>query len=88
MIKGLIYNENIKYITNENKNPEHKREVNECYYIILASICLSISTDEIKLTQDIFDNNKVEIIKYYKILKENNFISFSQFKYNYIYSIK
>ena len=38
------------------KNPEHTKEVNECYYILLASICYSITLDEIQLIQ--LANNK------------------------------
>ena len=53
----------IKYITNENKNPEHTKKVNECYYILLASICYSITSDEIELTESISEtkNNEIEI---------------------------
>ena len=75
MIENIIYNENIniKYITKEERNPEYTREVNECYYIILASICFSVTSDEIKLTESFnFDNNNVEINLYCNILKEIN----------------
>jgi hypothetical protein len=56
-IEELISKNNIKYITKENRNPKHTKEVNECYYIFLASICYSITSDEIKL------NNKGKKIK-------------------------
>ena len=74
-IEKIIYNEsrNLKYITNEKRNPEHTREVNECYYIILASLCLSITSEDMKLTESyIFENNKeeIEINLYYNVLKE------------------
>ena len=74
MIKKEIYNENrnIQYITNENRNPEHTREVNECFYIILAGLCLSITSEEIKLTESFNDEDKVEINLYCNILKEIN----------------
>ena len=57
-------NENkIKYITNEKKNPEHTKEVNECYYILLASICYSITSDEIEIASSISNrvDDKIEI---------------------------
>ena len=75
MIEGSIDNKNrnIKYIINENRNPEHTREVNECYYIILAGLCLSMTSHEIKLTESFnFENNKVEIDLYCYILKKIN----------------
>ena len=55
------------------KNPEHTKEVNECYYILLASICYSITLDEIQLIQ--LANNKenqIEVSYYCYILKEIN----------------
>ena len=76
-------NKNIRYITNENRNPEHTREVNECYYIFLASLCFIITSDKMKLTESLYlDNNKeeknedkiviIEVNHYYGILKEIN----------------
>ena len=72
MVEELIDNKkiNIKYITNKDKNPEHTREVNECFYIILAALCLAITTDEIKLTilnnhEENIKNNRVNIKNYY-----------------------
>ena len=62
----------IKYIFNENRNPEHTKEVNECYYILLASICYIITSDEMKLTESYSEKNKVEINFYHGILKEIN----------------
>ena len=55
MIEEIINNESrsIKYLTNEKRNPEHTKEVNECYYIILASLCLSITSEKIKLTESL-----------------------------------
>ena len=74
MIKKEIYNENrnIQYITNENRNPEHTREVNKCFYIILTGLCLSMTSEEIKLTESFNDEDKVEINIYCNILKEVN----------------
>ena len=82
MIEEKINDENksIRYITNENRNPEHTREVNECYYIFLAILCFIITSDKIKLTEslnlssDKKDDNiaTVEINHYCGILKEIN----------------
>ena len=75
-IEKIIKNSNIKYITNDKKNPQHTKEVNECFYILLASICYSITSDEIILIDisDIKTNKEIQIeITYYcKILKEIN----------------
>ena len=74
MIEEIINDESrsIKYITNEKRNPEHTREVNECFYIILAAFCLSLSSEKIKLTESFnFENNKVEINLYCNILKKH-----------------
>ena len=75
-IADLINKENIKYITNEKKNPKHTKEVNECFYILLASLCYCITSDEIKLI-DISDNKsnkeiQIEINEYCDYLKEIN----------------
>ena len=75
IIKDIINDEskNIKYITNDNRNPEHTREVNECFYIILAALCYSITSEQIKLTESFnFENDKVEVNFYCNILKEIN----------------
>ena len=79
-IKEEIFKEDkmvkIKYITNEKRNPEITKEVNECYYILLAGICYSITSDEIKLIEksdDINNNeNEIEINHYCDKLKEIN----------------
>ena len=75
-IEELINEDKIKYITNDNKNPLHTKEVNECFYILLASICYSITSEEIKLI-DIYENKKeneiqIEINDYCQKLKEIN----------------
>ena len=51
-IYDLIYDSDspIKYIVQEKRNPEFKREVNECFYILLAGLCLSI-TENIRLVE-------------------------------------
>ena len=70
-IEELIFKENIKYIINNKRNPEHTREVNECYYILLASFCYSITSDKIILT-DKPRNNGININSYHSKLKEIN----------------
>ena len=75
MIEEIIHNEDtsIKYIINKTRNPEYTREVNECFYIILASLCLCITSDKIQLTESLLEsNNNVEINQYCYILKEIN----------------
>jgi len=39
----LIKSNKINYITDENRNPEHTTEVNECYYIIIGALYLAIT---------------------------------------------
>jgi hypothetical protein len=47
-IDELIFKEkNIKYIIDEKKI--QTKEINECYYILLASLCYCITSDEVKL---------------------------------------
>ena len=73
-IEELIKENKIKYITNEKKNPEHTKEVNECYYILLASICYIITSDDIKLTKSSTDKkiNLINIHHYSSILTDIN----------------
>ena len=83
-------NNNITYITNENRNQEHRIEVNECYYIILASLCYTVTSDEIRLINDInLENDEkeinVNIDKYCSLLKEINNILQSLNNDLYIY---
>ncbi len=67
-------NKEIKYIVSETRNPEHIREVNECFYILLVAICYSITSDELLLSESysIKDKDRVEINLYCGILKEIN----------------
>jgi len=77
-IDKIIRDENkeikYKYIINENRNPEHTREVNECYYILLAGICYGITSDQVILVESSKDKDKVEVILYRDILKKINII--------------
>ena len=72
-MEEIIYDErkNIKYITNEKRNSQHTREVNECYYIILVSLCYIITSEKIILTESLNgENNKIEINLYLYIKKK------------------
>lgn len=67
----------INYIVDENRNPEHTREVNECFYKLLASLCLSLTSDKIKLTKSLeesenINKNEIAIIYYNDQLKVIN----------------
>jgi len=79
MVEDLINDKNviIKYIVNPGRNPEHTTEVNECFYILLASLCLNITSEKIKLTDLInpsenINRNEINIMDYYGRLKEIN----------------
>ena len=65
-IYNSIYDKDIpiKYIFDEERNPEFTREVNECFYVLLAGLCLSI-TENIKLMEK-------TVKDYYDRLKEIN----------------
>ena len=65
-IEKIIDDKKIRYVTNDLKNPEYTKEVNECYYIFLASLCLCITSSEIKL------KDKNDITNYCSILKKIN----------------
>ena len=73
-IEKLINEKKIKYLTYESKNPEYIKEVNECYYILLESICYCVTSDEIKLIASLNNknNNTIEITHYLYILKDIN----------------
>jgi len=70
-IDELISKKNIKYITKEKRNPKHTKEVNECYYIFLATICYCITSEDIKLN-NLESQDEIEIHHYYSKLKEIN----------------
>mgnify|MGYP006872986723 CR=1 FL=1 len=46
-MEKIINEKEIKYVIQEGRNPEHTKEVNESFYLILSSICLGISSSEI-----------------------------------------
>ena len=70
-IKESISKKKIKYLTNELKNPECTKEVIECYYLLLASISYSITSDTVNLINKAKDNY-IEISHYYIKLKDIN----------------
>ena len=67
-IEEIIFKENKKYLSKRNKIKEHINEVNECYYIVLASICYNLISDKIEFKKD----NELELYYYYCKLKEIN----------------
>ena len=71
-IEQLINDNKIKYVSKDNKNQNNTKIVNECFYIILASICYSIASNEIELTTSISNKNNglIEINHYYYILTD------------------
>ena len=71
IIEKTLSKENLRYITNENKNPDITMEVNECFYKILASICYSIIPPNIDFKDQIlyYDYN---VKKAFKIMKNLN----------------
>ena len=78
IIKNKIFaKDKVKYIINKTRNPEYTREVNECFYRLLATICLCITEEEVKLTENV-DNenntNKIPIDQYLEVLKKVNIV--------------
>ena len=80
-IKEEIFKENeykLNYISNKKRNPIITKEVNQCYYILLAGICYTVTNEEIQIieyTDNTNTNNngiKIEINYYNDILKEMN----------------
>ena len=87
MVKNNIYGPKrcLKYIINETRNPEYTRDVNECYYILLASMCLCATDEKIELSDNFdLDNNLVDIDQYLEILKKIN-LSLQDLNSNSIY---
>ena len=74
-IYNIIYNKDcrIKYIVDEVRNPEITREVNECFYILLAGICLSITSKEVILVEIRIKDYHDRLEKIYKILVNINY---------------
>ena len=62
MIYNSISDNSIKFIVNK-KRVEYTKEINECFYRILAGICLSLSTNNI-------DEMRISLESYCDILKE------------------
>ena len=74
-INNLISNNKIKYITIEKRNPEHTREVNECFYIILGCLYLAITDLEKIIIYDPKNNkDKIEIEENQVEVKIDNYL--------------
>ena len=71
-IESLNNKNKIKYITNKDRNPVHTKEVNECYYIILACICYCITSEEIELSLSLTNKNIIDINQYLYNIREIN----------------
>ena len=72
-IENISKNKNIRYITNNKKNPEITTEVNESYYKIIASICYSIIPPNIDFGRIIKSNDYINSLKNsMKIIKNLN----------------
>ena len=65
-MKKIIDNKEINYITQEGRNPEHTIEVNEAFYLILGSICNSLT--DLDIINDIIE-------------KDNDFSYFDSLEY-------
>ena len=63
----------IQYIVDEERNSEFTREVNECYYILLAGLCLSITSKDIKLVEIKIKDYHDRLKEIYKILQNINY---------------
>jgi hypothetical protein len=69
-IEDIIYDSNIGIKYKVDKNREHIREVNECFYLLLSSICLGLISDKIKLGIDMIQNYSTQLKKINMILKD------------------
>ena len=49
LLEETLKEENLRYITNQKRNPIITTDVNECYYLLLASMCYSIIPPKVKL---------------------------------------
>ena len=75
IVSSNIKNLNLKYITNEEKNPDITTTVNECYYLVLASIIYSITYPNINFNtmKSLQLTNYIDTLKdISKILEELN----------------
>ena len=78
-LKQKIYNKiydkecHIQYIVDEERNPEITREVNECFYILLAGMCLSITSKDVKLIEIRIRDYHDRLQEIYKILQNINY---------------
>ena len=73
-IYDLIYDEEspIQYLVDEERNPEFTREVNESFYKLLAGLCLSVTSKDIKLKEITIGNYCGKLKDINKILQNMN----------------
>ena len=74
-IYNIIYNKDcrIQYIVDEERNSEFTREVNECFYILLAGICLNVTSKDVKLVEIRIKDYHDRLEEIYKILQNINY---------------
>ena len=74
-IFDTIYDEEyqIQYIAYGERNPEFIREVNECFYTLLAGMCLSITSKDIKLVEIRIKDYHDRLKEIYKIFQNINY---------------
>ena len=70
-IEKLYKENNIKYITKQKRNAEDTKEVNQCYYILLAIICYCIVSDEIHMEINYYCHKLKEINKILQTLNDD-----------------
>jgi len=73
-MKEIINEKKITYVVQEGRNPEHTKEVNKAFYLILSSICYGISSSVIIENYDVEEEyfNFESIENALKIIKRIN----------------
>ena len=76
-IREIIFSHSgLKYINNEKKNFAYNKEINECYNLLLASICYCITSNEIQIIKNNdnkitnYNETQIGINNYYHILRK------------------
>ena len=73
-IEELYKEDKIKYITKPKRNPDDTKEVNQCFYILLAIICYCVTSDEIQMEINYYCDKLKEINKILQILNDELYI--------------
>jgi len=74
-VYDIIYDKecHVQYIVDEERNPEFTKEVNECFYILLAGLCLSITSKDVILIEIRIKDYHDRLKEIYKILQNINY---------------